>query len=187
MTGTSVGNTAREQPRIHPAEALRAGRSDATRLLASWYVRKSFYWLLFTGLTAAYLTDRTEEIDVDWSDAGSVLTELLSPLAGLVLAVVARIGANLAALASAYRLARDYEAPLERRTGLGSGIGRWLDRRNLAKAFRALRWTHHVRQEALRRLGATGERVGRLDPILDVVNIGSFLILMLTVLAVTPT
>lgn len=187
MTDTAADATIGDQPRVRPEQALRPGRGDAARLLATWYVRKSFYWLLFTGITAAYLTDRTDEIDVDWSDSGAVLAELLSPLAGLVLAVVVRFASSLVALVLAYPLARDYELPLEPRTGVGSAIGRWLDRRNLAKAFRSLRWTHHVRQEALRRLGSTGERVGRLDPILDLVNITSFVVMVVAVFATAPT
>ncbi|MGA7757364.1 MAG: hypothetical protein WCA57_05925 [Ilumatobacteraceae bacterium] len=112
--------------------------------------------------------------------------ELLSPLAGLVLAVVVRLGSNMVALALAYPLTRDYGAHLEPRTGLGSGIGVWLDRRNLAKAYRSLRWTHHVRQEALRRLGPSGDRVSKLDPILDVVNIATFVVMVVVVFTSAP-
>ena len=46
-----------------------------------------------------------------------------------------------------------------------------LDRLNLARGYRALRWTHHVRQLALARLGDTGRRLARLDPIMDITNI----------------
>lgn len=171
---------------VRPEQALRPGRADARRLLIVWYVRKSFYWLLFTGVSAAYLTRRTDEIGVDWGDPDAVWAELLSPLAGLVLAVVVRLGSNMVALALAYPLTRDYGAHLEPRTGLGSGIGVWLDRRNLAKAYRSLRWTHHVRQEALRRLGPSGDRVSKLDPILDVVNIATFVVMVVVVFTSAP-
>ena len=59
-------------------------------------------------------------------------------------------------------------------------------RRNLAKAYRSLRWTHHVRQMALRRLGPSGDRVSKLDPILDVVNIATFVVMVVVVFTTAP-
>ncbi len=54
-----------------------------------------------------------------------------------------------------------------------------LDRLNLARGYRALRWTHHVRQLALARLGPTGQRLARLDPIMDITNISLWVIAVL--------
>lgn len=135
-------------------------------------------------MTVAHLTDRPTT--VDWSDAGSVLAELWSPLAGLVLAVVIRIGTGLAGLALAYPVVRSYRSRFEPPAVLANWIGRRLDGRGLTLAFRRLRWSHHVRREALARLGATGDRVGKLDRILDIANIGSFIVVVLVVVATLP-
>jgi hypothetical protein len=152
-----------------------------------WYVRKSVYWLLFTGVTIAYLTQRSDEIEVDWGDPDAVLAELLSPLAGIVLAVLIRIVTAWLALALCYPLLRVHEELIEPRSGFGSGIGAWLDRRNIAKAYRSLRWTHHVRLLAHRRLGPTWRWVRRLDPIIDAMNITSFVVMVVALVATAPS
>lgn len=43
---------------------------------------------------------------------------------------------------------------------------------------------NHVRQEALRRLGPTGDRVSKLDPIL--VNIGTFVVMVAVAFTTAP-
>ena len=135
-------------------------------------------------MIGAYASRRTDEIAIDWGDPSAVWAELLSPLAGLVLAVGVRFGSSLAALALAYPFARDHEQPLTPRTGIGGAIGRWLDRRNVAKAYRALRWTHHVRQEAAGRLGPSRRYVAKLDPLLDAVNVAAFVAMIVVVFAI---
>ena len=80
-------------------------------------------------------------------------------------------------------LARAYEVGLAPRTNFGSGIGHLLDRLNLARGYRALRWTHHVRQLALERLGDTGRKLARLDPIMDVANIALWVIAVIALVA----
>jgi hypothetical protein len=67
----------------------------------------------------------------------------------------------------------------------GATIGIVFDLWHTARAYRALRWTHEVRQLAIARLGTTGRRLGRLDPILDVVNI-TLLVLIPVVLVLSP-
>lgn len=185
MTSVTEAYTTDDALRLRPEYALRPGRRDAAQLLSAWFIRKSAYWLFFVGTIAAHLTDRTDQTSVNWADVGAVATELRSPLAGLVLAAVARVIAGIAGLVMAYRLAVVYEAPLEPRSGFGSGIGRLLDRRNQVYAFRRLRWTHHVRQEALQRLGPDRERVAKLDPILDIVNISTFVLMAVVVITET--
>lgn len=170
---------------LRPGQALLPGRSDAAQLLTVWYVRKSAYWLSFVGATLAHLTDRTD--DVSWTDPGSVASELWSPLAGLILAVLIRFGTSIVGLAIAYRVVRVYRSTLPPQTGFASWISRLLDGRGLTLAVRRLRWSHHVRQEALARLGASGERVRKLDPILDVANIVSFVVMILVVVATVPS
>jgi small-conductance mechanosensitive channel len=100
-----------------------------------------------------------------------MLAELWSPLAGIVLAILIRLVSNVVGLLLAWPLARDYEIGLAPRTNVGKEIGIWFDRLHLARAFRSLRWTHHVRQLALSRLGSLGGVLGRLDPIMDATNI----------------
>jgi len=161
--------------RIQPAAALRPGRSDGRNLLIVWFARKSFYWLFFLGmgmgLTAATLERQDPDFAVDWTSPSSVESGLVSPWALLVVAIMLRFVVAWTALAMAWPLARAHEVNLSPRTNFGSGVGKFFDRLNLARAFRSLRWTHHVRQVALQRLGSHGARIGKLDPILDVVNI----------------
>jgi hypothetical protein len=159
-------------PRIRPEFALRPGRSDARALLVVWFVRKSAYGLLFSGLIGLSISHLEPDTTVDWTDPGGVVAELLSPGAGIVLSVVARVGGALAGLVLAYPLARDYGVGLSPRTNFGSGIGKVFDRMNVARAYRSLRWTHHVRQEAMSRLGPNASRrVAKIDPIMDIANI----------------
>jgi hypothetical protein len=166
--------------RIQPAAALMPGRSDSFRLMTVWFVRKSFYWLFFVGYGIgtwmAYVNHVDNEIDVDWTSPDSVKEGLLSPWSALIVALIVRFAASWIALALAMPLALAHEPNLSPRDNVGSGIGKFFDRLHVARAFRSLRWTHHVRQVALMRLGPTGRRLGRLDPILDIVNIASGLI-----------
>ncbi len=76
---------------------------------------------------------------------------------------------------------------LEPRTGFMSGMGRWFDRLHVAKAYRSLRWTHHVRQEALHRFGTAGQRVSKLDPIMDIVNISMAVLFFVSLVAFAPS
>jgi hypothetical protein len=155
--------------RIQPAVAIAPGTADAKRLLAIWFVRKSFYWLFFLavaiGLTVALA--RHEETDLDLGDPGS-LTGVWSLL---LIALAVRFVSGWIALAMTLPLVFAHEPNLSPRENFGSSIGLFFDRLHIATAFRELRWTHHVRQVAQHRLGDTGRRLGKLDPILDVVNI----------------
>ena len=151
---------------------MRPGRGDARTLMTLWFLRKSTYWIFWLGLIAAALARREANIEVTGSASPRKLwDELHSPLAGVALAVLVRLFTAGAGLLVTYPLARDYETGLEPRTNFGKSIGIVLDRYKVMRAFRALRWTHHVRQVALRNLGAAGPRVARLDPIMDVANI----------------
>jgi hypothetical protein len=148
--------------------------------MISWFVRKSFYWLVFlgwgVGSLVAYWTSGSTQPDVDLTSPDSVREGLFSPWVALVLALITRFVNNWVALGLAYPLAVAHEPGLTERTNVGSGIGRFFDRLHVARAFRSLRWTHDVRQVGLRRLGTTGERLRKLDPILDLVNIFSAVI-----------
>ena len=175
--------------KIDPKVAVLEGRADATRLMIVWFVRKSFYWVFFVGFAygsvVAAIRHETNEVDVDWASPNSVGESLLSPWAGLILALILRFVIGWVALALCVPFALAHDTDLEPRTNVGSGIGRFFDRLHIARAYRSLRWTHHVRQVALQRLGPSGEKIGRLDPILDIVNIASGVLSVLIVGIVT--
>ncbi len=112
----------------------------------------------------------------DLTIGGGTPDELGSPFAGVFVGVLVRVLAALVALALAYPLAREREATLAPRTYFGSSVTGVLDRLHAARAYRSLRWTHHVRQVALARLGAAGRRLANLDPIMDAVNVTLFVL-----------
>ena len=170
-----------EPPRIRPELALQPGATDARNLLIVWYLRKSVYGLVALGLIAGAFT-RTD-IDIDFRSASDLESQLSSPLAPLVVGVILRVLTGFAALLLALPLASAYEVGLSPRTNFGSGIGHVLDRLNLARGYRALRWTHHVRQVALARLGPTGRKLARLDPIMDVTNIALWVLAVIGIIA----
>jgi hypothetical protein len=175
------------EPRIRPQQAIRPGRNDARNLLAVWFVRKSFYGLVAIGLLGAVISRRAVgDIGVDITSWESLSAEFASPMAGLVLGLLARLGSGFVALWLAYPLVRSYEVGLPERTGLGSGIGTWLDRLQLTRGFRSLRWTHHVRQVALQRLGPSRRWVLRVDPIMDLANITLWVVAVASLIFWTP-
>jgi hypothetical protein len=178
-----IGETRAEPapPRIRPELALQPGATDARNLLIVWYLRKSVYGLVALGLISGTLAGTN--IDVDLRSASGLESQLWSPLAPVVVGVILRVLTGFAALLLALPLASAYEVGLAPRTNFGSGIGRVLDRLNLARGYRALRWTHHVRQVALARLGDTGRRLARLDPIMDVTNITLWVVAVVGIIA----
>lgn len=158
--------------RIQPAAAIMPGEDDARRLLRLWFVRKSFYWILFLGMAvgSVYSMMRHREVDVDLTDPEATWA------GGFILMLVAlalRFVVNWIALGLAVPLALAHEPNLSARDNFGASIGKFFDRMHIARAFRSLRWTHHVRQVAQHRLGDEGRRLGRLDPWFDIVNIAS--------------
>ncbi len=176
-----------EHGRVLPEFAIGPGRRDAAALLVIWYVRKSFYsWAALgcIGLALqAWVSDRTVgDIGSDWRSPGRLASELWSPMAGAVIALVVRLVSSAVAFGLAIPRVFDYETDLSPRTNLGHTIGVFFDRLNLARAYRSLRWTHHVRQEALVRLGERGRRLGRLDPLMDICNIGLWVVAILLVI-----
>lgn len=175
--------------RVEPAALLMPGTGDAKRLLSLWLARKSFYWLLFLGYAIgtwlAYLDHETNEVNVEWTSPSSVRNAILSPWSAFVLALIVRTTVSWVALVLAAPLAVAHDKHLSPRTGFGSSIGKSLDRLNVARAFRALRWSHHVREAARQRLGRLGGRFGRLDPVLDAINIVTALLALAVAIYVT--
>jgi len=161
--------------RIDPVACLGPEQSDARRLLVVWFVKKSFYWMFFGGAAFASVVHAVERVDNDLqvriSSPDSVTSGLFSAAAFVVLALIVRLAIGWVALALAYPLARSHDAALEPRTGWNRHWGTFSDRYKVAKAFRLLRWTHHVRQVALDRVAPGPSWWRRVDPILDVVNV----------------
>lgn len=156
---------------LAPAAALRPGRFDPTALWLVWCLRRSFLPLLWSGLIGAAVVGQLEQASAEQLQTpGALIDALLSPLAGVVLALGARVGASALALALAYPLARR-AAPLDERRLVGAlRVALWADRLYLTRAFRQLRWTTPVRDLAARRLGDTGRRLRRADLVLRVAN-----------------
>ncbi len=161
--------------RIDPGVCIGPGRKDARRLLVTWFAKKSFMWMLFGGSALAavvHAIERTDnELQVSLTSPDSVLSGLLSAFALVVLALLLRLVIGWVALGFAYPLARAHDAVLEPRTGWNRHWGTFSDRYKVAKAYRLLRWTHHVRHVALDRVAPGPSWWRRIDPILDVVNV----------------
>ncbi len=161
--------------RIDPAACLAPGRIDARRLLVVWFVKKSFWWMFFGGSAFAAIVHAIERVDNDLqvrlSSPDSVLSGLFSAFALVVLAILIRLVIGWVALGLAYPLARSHDAVLEARTGWNRHWGTFSDRYKVAKAYRLLRWTHHVRQAALDRVAPGQSWWRRVDPTLDIVNV----------------
>ena len=161
--------------RIDPVACLGPGRTDARRLLVVWFVKKSFWWMFFGGSAFAAVVHAIERVDNDFevrvTSPDSVRSGLFSAFALVVLALLIRIAIGWVALGLAYPLARSHDSMLEPRTGVNRNWGTFSDRYKVAKAYRLLRWTHHVRQVALDRVAPGPSWWRRADPIIDVVNV----------------
>lgn len=192
-TDAKIDGTAASS-RVELEACLQPGRADSRRLLIAWFVKKSFWWMFFGGAAFASLVhfiERVEnEFQVNYRSPESVEHGLLSAWAFVVLAVLIRVAMAWVAVALAYPLARAHEFELEPRTGWNRHYATMSDRYKVAKAFRALRWTHHVRQVALDRVSPGPGWWRRMDPILDVVNVVgviAFIVTHLTLSAISIT
>lgn len=164
--GTERERTARplRSAQVEPSDALRPGRRDAVIVLLLWAGRRAFWPLLLLGFTVAVAAGRlTEETAVGLSTPADLLRALLSPLAGVALAILLRIAVAWLALAAAWPLSRwpteksHRSWPQRYRDGI--------DRLRLAQAYRSLRWTWGVRAEAIERAGVLGRRLSWAVPI----------------------
>lgn len=161
---------------IPPEAALKPGRRDPAALLCVWYARKASYGIIAIGLILGSVVGRADQLTIAADTPDQFWDQLRSPLAGVILGLAVRVGASFVALALAFPLARAREAGLPPRAYLGNSLTGILDRLHAARAYRSLRWTHHVRQVALARLGAPGRRLAHLDPIMDAANVALLVI-----------
>ena len=166
--------TADEGGPIDPRQALMGGRTDATRLLWCWHVRRSCFGLLMLGVIVGTVVagagENAAELDLDTSSADTVLGGLLTSFGLVFLAIVVRLATGWIALALAYPLAREHQGPPAEGPSLRDRFERHTDRYSIARAFRELRWTEGVRHAALSRIGhvAVHERLDRLIGIANV-------------------
>lgn len=164
-----VGDRTGDDVRLDPEVALAPGRSDPMALLFVWCVRKSFFPLLWIGMMGAALTGQSDRVDLSrYTSFTEAFAALLSPLAGLVLAIAVRIAAAWMGFGLAYRITY-FMRPLGGSDD-ASRITRFTDQLHLARALRSLRWTWPVRTEAARRLGAAGRRLMIADRALSFAN-----------------
>lgn len=158
-------DTATPAATFDPSSAIRSD-TDATLVLALWCLRKSFFPMLWLGLSFATIvlvlinhetqtaTERLASLD----SPDEYLRALVSPMALVVLALAIRISVGFLALAAAYPLTASaslYEYPDAGR--LGHVTRRWFDKLYITRGYRSLRWTWTVRNEAARQIGRRGE------------------------------
>lgn len=166
----TTGEAGQRQLYADPESALRPGRADAIVVLSLWLARRLFLPLLLIGLIFGLITGqlRTDEsVIATWDSADDLVRALLTPLAGIALAILIRVG--LAALAAAWPLSRWDRA--QTAGTRGSFYRTAIDRWRLAQAYRSLRWTWGVRESAIRRAGTTGRRLGLAVPVTTALSI----------------
>lgn len=141
---------------VHAAEAVGPGTWDATAVLVLRCLRTASILLVVAGVAVAVATGSEDRMD-EVTSPDTVLHALVTPLAVLAVGVVLRVLiAPLAyALAAVFVLhdRRDVARPHDAR----STWNRLSDRARLAGAYRALRWTNAVRDEAVDQLGPRGQ------------------------------
>lgn len=151
--------------RVDPEHALRPGQSDAIIVLSLWAARRAFLPLLLIGMISGWVTGLlTDESDLaaSFDTVGELLGALLSPLAGIALAIVIRVAVGWFALAAAWPLARwERSEPRRRTQWYRDAVDRW----RLAQAYRSLRWTWGVRDAAIERSGGAGRKLALAVPL----------------------
>jgi hypothetical protein len=152
---------------IAPEAALRPGSFDPFALLVVWCARKSFYGILWLGLTIVALTGKLNDVSID---IDALASDLRSPLAVVWLAVAVRVGAAGAGLALAYRIARQHQGNYSYRAGPSGWIDVGFDGWQLTRSLCSFRWTYPVRAAAIGRLGSAGVRLRVLGSVVNVLN-----------------
>ena len=157
-----AGSTATEEPlgsvgRGVEVLAGRAvgGRIDAALVLTLRLVRRLWLPALVLGATWLVATDDVDTVTVeDLDTVGELLGALLSPLAGIAVAIGVRLLAGALGFVVALPRARaELVADGERRTAI---LARAADLVFLTGALRSLRFTAAARDVAAGRLGAAG-------------------------------
>jgi hypothetical protein len=157
---------------------------DATVVLLLWCIRKSFFPLLWLGLTFATIVftivdQNPNEATEGLSSLGGptdYVGALVSPMALVVVAFAIRLGVGFLAFAAAYPLSA--AATANDGPELGRFTRRWFDRMYLTRGYRALRWTWRVRTEAASRLDRRGSILMTCSTVLRWASVGLFVLWM---------
>lgn len=168
MNTTSLST---EPPRLDPAILFRPGQFDAWAVLGVWYVRRLFVPMLWVGLMIAIVADPQHVANVKLDSPEDTWSALLSPLAGIVIALALRVGANIAALLLALPASATIDQRADPRAGLWRSIGFLSDRYNVASALRSLRWTINARRYAVELLGPRGRNFRTVDQFFVFANV----------------
>lgn len=144
---------------ISPSAVVRS-RTDAKMLLGLWCARRAFFPLLLLGIVVATVVIMlVQSVGVDQLNAelervsaqGNLLATLLSPFAGIALAILWRLAVAGVAFAAAYPSARPHQlVRTADRSRISYSFRTWWDRLFLTRAYRAVRWTWAARVEATR-------------------------------------
>lgn len=144
-----------------PQDLLLDGRVDAVALLVLRCLRPLWVVGLVLGGYAAWRVGwLTPDRIVRLRTFPALLKSLLTPLAGLALALVVRWVVNWAALLLSFPVAAGHYVPL---TGRVSRWRAWSDRYKLTQAYRSLRSTWAVRAVAIERGGSLGRVIGLVE------------------------
>lgn len=178
--------------RFDPTAVLRPERYDSIALLVLWAARKAFLPLIWVGLAIAVTisqdpTDLGARLGTDLggiSSPSQAINELLSPLAGVVIAIGLRFLVGFVALGFAFGVTRatsvsDYEVKGRWR----AHFRMWKDRIHMTRSLRALRWLWVVRSEAARRLGRTGDLLVITARVVSWANPVLFVVLIVVIVA----
>jgi hypothetical protein len=170
---------------IDPAAAVRS-RFDATALLVLWWLRSAAPAVFIVGVIYAWLVseERFESIP-QMSTPGQAVAVLLSPFAGIAIAIILRFGVGIAALVLAYPLGRR-----ESGSSIGPNMWRrpfrvWTDRLHLVRAYRSLRWTSTVGDAAADRIGQWGKAMTWSGPVLVILDV-LLVVLLIVVVILNP-
>lgn len=172
---------------LEPGAALLPERFDPAALLTIWCLRKAFFPLVWIGLIGAAIASRSGRIDAGSFDSfGEAAGAVLSPAAGVILALGFRVLAALVGFVLAARVTRSTESV---RRPFGSGwserISLLADELQVTRAYRSLRWTRAVRLEATARLGTTGQRFAAADRALARANVALLVALVAVVVVLS--
>ena len=179
--------------RLDPNDVLQHGQFDSAALLVLWCARKAFLPLLWIGLIIAVLLTQDAanlgnaiERELEGLDTpAEFFATLVSPFAGVLVAIVVRLIVGVVSFALAYPLTRWNDPSDYARGGkAGSYLRMWWDRVYMTRSFLSLRWSWAVRQEAADRLGTPGAILERCSPILTWANVILFAV-FIAVLALT--
>ena len=172
-------------PAFEPDDALLPGRFDPTALLTTWCLRRSFYPLVWIGIIGAVASGGARDADqFSYDTLGEAVGALLSPLAGLILALGIRLLVAGIGFVLAFRVVWELDAVREPfGTGRAALLPRLLDQVYVARAYRSLRWTEAVRRAAVARLGRIGQRFDTAVQIIRYANYGLFALLIVVLVA----